>query len=233
MTNIFLEGQLGKLFGREWKLDVSSPGEAMRAINANTKGKLFDYLGSKNKYYKIALQKKKNLIDKNELKNRSGKSNIYIMPTIKGSGSGVGKILAGIALLAIVYFSFGSATAVLPGLLGLSASQTAAIGYGLAGSLILGGITQLLTPVPKFDQGAGTNEDGRQSTLFQGNSNSIVQGGSVGLIYGRALVAPMPISISQTNSDTTTTASTSVGTVEETRLDGGGYEYTPGVSQAY
>ena len=234
MTNVYLTGKLGQIFGKKWVLDIKSPAEAVRAINANTKGKFVEYLEkNKNKYYKVALQKKDNLINPEEIRNRSGNNDIYIMPTIKGSNSGFGKILAGIAFLVITYYTFGAGSGAAAGLFGMTASETAVIGYGIGASLVLGGITQLLTPVPSFDQNSGGNEDGRQSTLFQGNASTIFQGGAVGLIYGRALVAPMPISLSINNSDTDATASTTVGSVEQRDLNGGGYEYTPGVSEQY
>lgn len=41
----------------------------------------------------------------------------------------------------------------------------------------------------------------RQSQVFQGNSLNVYQGSSVGIVYGRALVAPMPISVSMDNRD--------------------------------
>lgn len=223
MTNVYLTGKLGQIFGKEWKLDVKSPIEAIRAINANTKGKFLEYIGkNQDKYFKIGLQKKNNLIDKDELKNRSGSSDIYIMPAIKGSNSGVGKILAGIIILVAAFYTGGTALAFL---------QVPLASAGA--SLVLGGIVQLLTPVPNFDQNSGGNEDGRQSTLFQGNASTIFQGGAVGLVYGRALVAPMPISLSINNNDTDATASTTVGSVEQRELGGGGYEYIPGVSEQY
>jgi predicted phage tail protein len=223
MTNIYLTGKLGKLFGEKWTLEVQSPAEALHAININTKGKFSEYLEkNKNKYYKIGLQNKKQLITAEEIKIKTGKNDIYIMPTIKGSNSGAGKILAGIVLLVAAYFTGGTALAFL---------QVPLASAGA--SLVLGGIVQLLTPVPNFDNNSGGNEDGRQSTLFQGNASTIFQGGAVGLIYGRALVAPMPISLSINNNDTDATASTTVGSVEQRDLNGGGYEYIPGVSEQY
>lgn len=219
MTTIYLTGKLGQLFGKKWILDIKSPAEAVRAINANTKGGFLDYLiKNKDKNYKIALQKKNNLIGAEELKNRSGHSDIYIMPTIKGSGA-VARIIAGVVLIALSFVP------------GLQFASPFLVKAGAA--LILGGIVELLTPIPSFDQNSGGNEDGRQSTLFQGNASTIFQGGAVGLVYGRALVAPMPISLSINNNDTDATASTTVGSVEQRELGGGGYEYIPGVSEQY
>jgi len=43
MKTIHLHGKIGKIFGEQWKLDVESVTEALRAIDANT-GNFFDYL---------------------------------------------------------------------------------------------------------------------------------------------------------------------------------------------
>ena len=43
---IYLHGKIGKKFGKEWDLNVTSPNEALRAIDANT-GNFFKYLASK------------------------------------------------------------------------------------------------------------------------------------------------------------------------------------------
>lgn len=189
LRKIFLTGKLGKLFGEKWELDVQSVSEAIRAINANTKGKFFEYLrtdGAK-KYYKIGLGKKENLIEPLvEANGVSGKTDIYIMPTIKGS-SAVGKIIAGIVLIVvgIVAMAYGQTWG----------AQLVKLGAGL----VLGGIVQLLTPVPPSNQ--TSESDGRGSNIFAGNANTVTQGSAVGVIYGRVLVSPMPISLSVDNVD--------------------------------
>lgn len=192
LTTIHLGGKLGQLFGKRWELQVSSPAEAIRAIDVNLKGELRKYLakdGDK-KFYKIAVGKKDALIDKTEIGNRSGQSAIYLMPTIKGKNSGLGKILAAVAIVAVTWWNpFGYA----------AASAWFTVGYTTAASLAIGGITQLLTPAPNFNQ--NSQGESRGSNLFNGNASVITQGGAVGLVYGRALVTPMPVSIAFDNED--------------------------------
>lgn len=93
MVNIYLTGKLGRLFGEKWTLDVKSPAEAMQAIDINLRGKLRQYLAGEgaSKYYKVAVQKKNNVLFREEIKNPSGKGDIYIMPTIKGRGDNAGQ----------------------------------------------------------------------------------------------------------------------------------------------
>lgn len=184
LTTIHLGGKLGQLFGKRWDLMVASPAEAIRAIDVNLKGELRKYLlkqGSK-KFYKVGVGKKDSLIDEKELTHRSGNSPIYIAPVVSGKKAGL-KIVAGVILMVI------GAVYQQPWLINLGASLT------------LGGVVQLLTPTPNFNNNAQGDSRGDGSTFFQGGSTAISQGGAVGLVYGRALVTPMPISISTNNTD--------------------------------
>jgi len=189
---IKLYGKLGKLFGKEWNLDVNSVGEAIRAINANTNGRLEEYLyngkGAK-VYYKVCIKNKNNTISKEEINTPYEKGDIYIIPVIRGNEkNGVFQTILGVVLvvvgLVINYITFGSGSPV--GSLFIKA--------GVA--LALGGIAQMLSPNPN------TNDVERKTSyLFQGNATTVNQGMAVGTIYGRALVNPMPISISADNID--------------------------------
>jgi len=229
LTTVYLVGALGRAMGcHVWKLDVKSTSEAIRAININTRGKLEQYLAgpAREQCYQIALQKRTNVIDPKEMSHRSGRGDIYIMPTIQGRNSGVGKIITGVALVALALVS--QQYELLPyawsavGTTAWATAGTIAIGFGA--SLILGGITQLLTPTPQGPSAAG--EDPKSSTFFQGNATSVVQGGCVPLVYGRALVSPIPISITLENSDVPTTDAGYTGTVTTTNLNGGGVQET-------
>lgn len=215
LTTIHLGGKLGQLFGKRWDLMVASPAEAIRAIDVNLKGKLRQYLAKEGakKFYKVAVGKKDVLLDKGELNNRSGHSPIYIMPAAKGANSGGAKIFAGIALIALAVVSGGTSLAA-TGFLGGFASTAALVGA----SLVLGGITQMLTPSPNFNQNA--EGDSRSSNLFNGNASAISQGGSVGLVYGRALVSPMPVSISFDNKDQTIPEAIDIGGFDTEETNG-------------
>lgn len=206
LTRIFLGGKLGMRFGKEWNLDVSSPAEAIRAIDINSNGELRKYLQSQgsSKFYKIAIDKKDNLIEKSEIHNRSGNNDIYILPAIKGKNSGWGKIIAAVVILVISYFFPPAAS-----LFGSYAGAVTTALYATAASLAVGGISQLLAPTPNFS--INTEGDSRGSNIFQGNAATISQGGAVGLVYGRALVTPMPISISFDNFDQSRTSNYNMG----------------------
>lgn len=182
---VHLGGRLGVLFGEKWEgLHVSSPEEAFRAIDVNTGGGFRRYLANnRDSEYHICLNKaaEETCLAAEELTSRTGKSNIYVLPAIKGRNSGWAKIIAGAILIVvgalIIYGTFGGGTPLGVALISLGAS------------LIFGGITQLLTSVPQQQQQL-------QSYDFQGNAASVAQGGCVPVIYGRYLVSPLPICIS-------------------------------------
>ena len=221
-TTIYLHGALGRKFGKEWKLDVSTVKEAIRAIDINLKGKLIEYWFTKgrDKKYRIKLEDY-SLSDEKEILGPIGKTkNIHILPITKGSKSGVGKIFAAIAIAVVTYYTGQYGTAAGWGKTTLDI--VANTGYGLSISLALGGIVQLLTPVPNFNQDSGNDN---ASTIFAGNSTMQTQGGSVAVVYGQMIIAPMPIAVSISNSDTKITTDIDYSDVEVEYLDGGGVQY--------
>lgn len=213
-TRIVLGGKLGLLFGEEWQLDVMSPTEALRAIDANLGGQLRTYLGGEGAkgLYRVCVQRDDNDLAKEEIDHRSGRSDIYVLPAIEGANSGAGKIILGIALLAVAWWNPYAWGSVIIGAIG-----------GMGASLVLGGVTQLLTPIPKD---AASSEQ-RQSFDFQGAATATAQGVCVPIVYGRMLIAPVPIAIAFNTQDLSVTANVEAGGVETNPLPGGGYEFVP------
>lgn len=182
LRKIKLFGKLGKLFGTEWELNVSSVGEALRAININTKGALEKYLSGNGaqKHYKVCVKNKKNTLLKEEINTKYEDGDIFIIPTIKGSGkNGIFQTILGIVLIVVGVLWTGGTT----------------IKFGIA--LTLGGIAQMLMPQPK-------DTERRSSYLFEGNALNTNQGQPVGIVYGRSIVAPIPVSLSLDNFDENT-----------------------------
>jgi predicted phage tail protein len=125
-----------------------------------------------------------------------------IAPVIVGAGRVVGKILAGIALVALAIV----AGPVAGGFLGLGAGLGGA-GLGLVGggfasavgflgaSLIIGGIAQLISPTPSMGSLTSGREAARlESFTFSGIVNTSKQGMAVPICYGRAFVGSAVIS---------------------------------------
>ena len=123
-----------------------------------------------------------------------------IAPVIVGAGRGAGQILVGIALIAL---SFGAATliagAALSGALSGTALQIAAFaanaGITMGAGLVLGGIAQLISPMPSMGGLTSGKEAARlESFSFSGIVNTSKQGMAVPICYGRAFVGSAVIS---------------------------------------
>jgi predicted phage tail protein len=134
------------------------------------------------------------------------------VPTGAGKGKGIGKIVLGVALIAASVFMAGTTTAAAAAAAGSTTAAEAAIAGGTAagGSLlglsfgqmasfgltmVLGGVSQLLTVAPKVNDYSSRNApDQRPSFLFNGPVNVSEQGGPVPLVYGRVRVGSIVVS---------------------------------------
>lgn len=179
LRKIKLYGKLAKFIGkRVLRADVASAAEAVRFLLAN-----FPQLESHmaEQHYRVSVGSYD--LDLEELHNPAGAQDIKIVPVIAGAGA-VGRILLGIALIAVAIFVPAAA-------LGL----TSMLGIGLAGAaLVLGGVAQLLTPVPRVPQGPNASDDPRKSYSFSGVQQTSRQGVPVPVVYGETLVGSVVIS---------------------------------------
>jgi predicted phage tail protein len=189
LRKIKLYGQLAKFIGRRViEADVATAAEAVRMLAANFPG-LEKHMADQ--HYRVTVGTYD--LDLDELHDPAGQQTIKIMPVIAGAG-GVERILAGIAIVAL---SFGigaiaSAGVALGGLGGIGTIGTAFVGIGA--SLILGGVAQLLAPVPKVPQGPSSDNDPRKTYNFSGIQQTSRQGVPVPCVYGLTLVGSVVIS---------------------------------------
>ena len=104
MKRVFLHGELGKKFGKEWKLDVSSPSEAVSALFANDR-EIESYLNKKEKagiYYGVKTEQSDNFIDQVDYVLPT-KENIHIFPMPQGAGFAGGLIMTALTTAASMY----------------------------------------------------------------------------------------------------------------------------------
>jgi predicted phage tail protein len=124
-------------------------------------------------------------------------------PVIVGAGRGVGQILAGVGLVAFAILTAGAGAAVLGiagaggGIfagsftLGIVAANAIA---GIGVSLILGGVAQLISPMPSLGFNSGKEAARLESFSFSGIVNTSKQGMAIPICYGRAFVGSAVIS---------------------------------------
>jgi predicted phage tail protein len=143
--------------------DVATAAEAVRFLLANWP-ELEAHMNDQ--HYRVSVGKYD--LDLEELHHPAGAAPISFVPVVSGAGA-VGRIIAGVALIALAFASgagfFGAAFAKNIGLF--------AFAKGIGASLALGGVAQLLTPMPTVPQGADTQDDPRKSrTAFSGIQNT-------------------------------------------------------------
>ena len=194
LRKIKLYGKLAKFIGhRVLEADVATAAEAVRFLLANWP-ELEAHMSDQ--HYRVSIGTYD--IDLEELHHPAGAAPISFVPVVAGAGA-VGRIIAGVALIAL---SFGIATlaagAALAGTLSGFALQAIAWGTQaglLAGiGLAIGGVAQLLSPVPKVPQGADNQDDPRKSYSFSGVQNTSRAGTPVPIVYGETLVGSVVIS---------------------------------------
>ena len=177
LRKIKLYGKLAKFVGhRILEADVATAAEAVRFLVANWP-ELERHMADQ--YYRVSV----GTYDLNleELHDPAGQQEIKIVPVMAGAGA-TGRIIAGIALVAIGLF--------VPGIGALGVQ----ILVGVGASLVLGGVAQLLTPTPRVPTGPDTQNDPRKSYSFSGIQNTSRQGVPVPIIYGETIVGSVVIS---------------------------------------
>jgi predicted phage tail protein len=177
LREIRVYGRLAKFLGRRvFRAEVATAAEAMRFLLVN-----FPQLERHmiDQHYRVSVGGYDLSLE--ELHDPAGQQQIKIVPVLAGAGA-VGRILAGVALLAIGFL--------VPGIGALGVK----ILIGVGASLVLGGVAQLLTPVPQMPTGANTDQDPRKSYSFSGIQQTSRQGVPVPIVYGETLVGSVVIS---------------------------------------
>jgi predicted phage tail protein len=194
MVTIKLLGELGRRFGRQFRLAVKTPAEAMRALCMQIP-EMRQYLlesGEKGINWRVVTEHPDGL-DEDQLLWPMSKR-MVLAPQPAGRG-GVGKIIAGVALVA---------AAVVLGPIGLGViGATFATGVGAIGaSMIFGGVAELLTPTPKMPNvkgfgGASSSgrdvEQQKNAFTFDKSNANTMQGEVVPVLYGERILGNLPI----------------------------------------
>ena len=151
-----------------------------------------------------------------------GQNDLIVAPVLVGQ-DGAGQILAGIGLIAASFFFpgaglfgttglFGAGGAGIAGVSSVAVLNATAIGTALSvvgASMVLGGVTQMLSPQPGLPNG-GVNArgefsatrpesvnrgaDGQQSYAYLGAQNTVGVGATIPVAYGKVLIGSHVIS---------------------------------------
>lgn len=180
MKTIRLYGDMGKRFGRVFRLDVATPAEAIKAL-ATVKPGFREYLHERRDQPFRVLRGTEALDEKGLLDPFAQVEVIKIVPVIAGAKDGFGQILLGAALIAITYYTGGTGASFLEA----SANNwLGAMAINMGTAMVLGGIAGLLAGTPKVNAGGlGTGE--AQTWTFGTPTLTVGQGGCVPILYGR------------------------------------------------
>ena len=128
---------------------------------------------------------------------------IKIVPMIAGAGGSTGRILLGAALIGLAFTTGGASLA---GLKAGTAFQGAAWWAGGAASigagLIIGGVAEILFPVPKPEK-FENDQDPRISFDFGGTPNTSRAGVTHPIVYGEIITGSTVISMNLTTDQVT------------------------------
>ena len=178
MRDIHLYGALGKQFGRKHSFDVDTVADAIEALRAN----FIEFFNAiRNGHYRVVVGKTTRIgieLDEAMLPGfKLGKQDLHIVPVVKGSKrGGLGKIIAGIALIGLSLTTGGAAGA----LMGtqLFGTMTAGAVVGQIGlGLALTGVASFLAPEQEAP-------DDTKSYTMTGPQITAREGGIVPIVYG-------------------------------------------------
>ena len=204
--NIYLEGDLGSKFGAHMSLNAPTVADAMKLIevnNDNFRGYLID-AHEKGVGFHIDVAGEE-IEYEEELLLPLHEGDITITPVPAGAKGG-GKILAAILIAVVAFYAMPYLIAganMTVGVGGSIAMGSTALGtaltvaqyalYGIAASLAMSGLAEMMAPDP------ATDADQQTSYLFNGSEKNVIEGDPVPVLYGKLRVPGRPVSFEITN----------------------------------
>jgi predicted phage tail protein len=188
LVTVRLYGHLGKKFGRVHHYAIATPAEAIRAMRATLPGfKAYLVEHAKSGFRILAGQED---LGPSRLGELTGSAEIRIIPVVAGGKDGLTMIVLGAVMIAAATWTGGASLSYMSAVWG---STTASMVAGIGASMLIGGISQLLSSPP--DPGAyGADETGPKSYLFNGADQQTQAGGCVPVLCGELEISPIPVS---------------------------------------
>ena len=204
--NIYLEGDLGNKFGTHMSFNAPTVADAIKLIEVNNddfRGYLIN-AHEKGVGFHIDVAGEEIEYDE-ELFLPLHEGDVTITPVPAGAKGG-GKILAAILIAVVAFYSMGSLIAAAN--MTVTAGGTIAMGstalgtaltvaqyalYGIAVSLAMSGLAEMMAPDP------ATDADQQTSYLFNGSEKNVIEGDPVPVLYGKLRVPGQPVSFEISN----------------------------------
>ena len=203
LRNVYFEGELGQKFVPHLEIDCETPAEVFSCMDSNFP-EFMPYLIEKHEedvgfHVEVCGQE---IEYPEECLMIIGAGDMIITPVPAGSGKGFGKLLAAVAVIALVAAGGaiiaggglgalgGGLGALKAGLVYASGTLLGKIAIGMAINLALTGLAEMMAPDPSVD----ADTDMEQSYLFNGSAQNIAAGDPVPVVYGHLRVPGQPAS---------------------------------------
>ena len=199
LRKIKLHGELAEFLGQdEFEAVVRTTAEAVKFLITNFP-KLEAYMS--NRYYQVLVGD--NEVDKHQIHDPVGKSEIHFVPVISGAGgSSFNRILLGGALIGASFLFPGAGlfgtygTGMTPAVIAGKGALATKIGTALSAvgaGLVLNGVSEILFPLPTPEE---QEDDPRISFNFSGVQNTSRAGTAHPIVYGEIVCGSVVISAS-------------------------------------
>lgn len=190
MVKVRFYGAL-KQFGTEFDLEVNNTAEIVRALTSQIPN-LRQFL--QQGLFKVRIGKDyldSRYLEKGMFYQLKDKMTVHFTPVLKGAKrAGLFNIVVGAVLVAASWYAGGAAGWAY---LGASGYGMATMAFMAGTSMILSGVSQMLTKMPSMDMGRAESEK-KNSTSFSNLSNMAAQGKPMPLAYGRIRTGSLIIS---------------------------------------
>ena len=198
MRKVYLDGEMADKFGSEFTIYAERMSDVFRCLECNFPDLRQYLMDCHEKDIGFLCQVgSTGLDDEEELLLSLQEGDIYISPQPAGSKSALGKILAAVAIIALVYFApqlmlasanlGGAAGSIGMSIAGFTMAATPVL-IGVAVNLALTGIQQMMAPDPSTDN----QQD--ESYIFQGSKQNIAEGDPVPVLYGELRIPGRTVS---------------------------------------
>ena len=184
MIRLHFYGAMAKAYGSHIDLDAATPREAITALSFQIPG-YREYVSEREWHIILGKFDKKtktgNDITEDELDLMLGDiQEVHLVPKISGSGK------AFTFIVGAVLFVIGAVT--------YAVNPFATNMMWMGGAMMLGGLVQMTTKIPKAENIATEPEDKKASFLYNGPINSSTQGAAISRGYGKMLIGSTVVS---------------------------------------
>ena len=208
--NVYIEGEMGELFGNQHSMNVPTVCDVFRLMQANHPNFRKYLIDCHEKGVGFAIEVAGDELDsEEEILLPLHEGDIIITPVPEGSGGGFKKILLAMAIIAFAFVAGGGLAA------GYSSALTGTVSGGIIASggfvqlalysvgisLAMAGLQEMMAPDPS------TDSDQEESYLFNGKAQNVIEGDPVPVLYGKLRVPGQPINFETSNKQKQTTGS--------------------------